>query len=289
MVVCGIRFSYDTSLSVGSRVVSLVLVDEDDNITARIVSNGMLRSDAPASIKLVTLSFLAGNNAGLNAPGGDDYPFKLNADNFRFLQNDDTLSAPVDEALSFTASGVAPANVLGEQLALSDYLQARYSTAPTAYNIADTVQAFDIRIQNKAARTDNVLDGPATFAAWLALNGFTSGGINTDTDLDGSIDLIEYFFNQSTNDGADNGNLPVVTSASGEKFLVFTTNNTVAGVSGILQNSNDLGIADTWETAVEGVDYEVVSNVVNGAETTTTVRLLGTAPNSFWRHSISSN
>jgi hypothetical protein len=128
-----------------------------------------------------------------------------------------------------------------------------------------------------------------TFTAWLALNGYTSGGINTDTDLDGSTDLVEYFFNQSTNSGSDNGNLPVITSASGEKFLVFTTNNTVANVMATLECSQDLGVGDPWVAAVEGVDYEVVSNVVNGPETTTTLKLLGAAASKFFRHGVSQN
>lgn len=288
----GIRFSYnpDPLVAAGSRIQSIVLTDENDNITARVVSGGVVRSDAPATITIVTLNFLAGNNAGLNTAGGDGYPFKVNADNFRFLLNDGSLSEdPVDEALNFTAAGVVPANILGEQLAFSNYLQNRYATPATAYDIAETVPALDTRTQSIAARTDTVLAGPATFSAWLALNGYTSGGINTDTDLDGSTDLVEYFFNQSTNSGSDNGNLPVVTMASGERFLTFTTNNTVAGVNGVLQTSNDLGLTDSWDTAVEGVDYEAVSSAVAGAETTTTIKLLGAAAKKFWRHRVSSN
>ena len=131
--------------------------------------------------------------------------------------------------------------------------------------------------------------GLVTFAEWLSSNGYTSNGIDTDTDGDGLIDLVEYFFNQSTNSGSDNGNLPVVTMASGEKFLTFTTNNTVVGVSGVLQTSNDLGLADLWSAAVVGVDYEAVSSVVVGAETTVTVKLLGAAAKNFFRYSITKN
>jgi hypothetical protein len=262
-------------------VQSIVLVDENDNITGRVVSGGAVRSDAPALITLVTMNFLA--------QGGDGYPFKANADNFRFLLTDGSLSAAQMETSDFTAAGVVPANILGEQAALSNYLQARYATPATAYDIADTTPALDTRIQSTAVRTDNVLAGPATFAAWLALNGYSSTGINNDSDLDGSTDLVEYFFNQNTNSGSDNGNLPVVTMESGEKFLTFTTNNTAAGVNGILQTSTDLGISDQWDTAVEGVDYQEVSSVVSGDETTTTIKLLGTAQSEFWRHRITSN
>ena len=128
--------------------------------------------------------------------------------------------------------------------------------------------------------------GLVTFAEWLSSNGYTSNGIDTDTDGDGLIDLVEYFFNQSTNSGSDNGNLPVVTMASGEKFITFTTNNTVAGVNGVLQTSSDLGLVDSWSAAVVGVDYEAVSSVVAGAETTVTVKLLGAAAKNFFRYSV---
>ena len=277
----GIRFSYNPTATAGSRVQSIVLVDENDNITGRVVSAGAVRLDAPTLITLVTMNFLA--------QGGDSYPFKANADNFRFLLTDGSLSAAQLETSDFTAAGVVPGNILGEQAALSSYLQTRYATPSTAFDIADTAPALDTRIQSTEVRTDNVLAGPATFAAWLALNGFSSTGINNDSDLDGSTDLVEYFFNQSTNNGSDNGNLPVVTMASGEKFLTFTTNNTAAGVNGTLQTSTDLGISDQWDTAVQGVDYQAVSSVVSGAETTTTIKLLGTAQRKFWRHRITSN
>ena len=288
----GIRFSYNPTATEGSRVQSIVLVDENDNITARVVSGGAVRSDAPALITLVTMNFLAGNTTspnGANAVGGDNYPFRANADNFRYLLNNGSLSSAVNEDLDFTSAANVPANILGEQAALSNYLQARYATPATAYDIADTTPALDTRIQSTAVRTDNVLAGPATFTAWLALNGYSSTGINNDSDLDGSTDLVEYFFNQNTNSGSDNGNLPVVTMESGEKFLTFTTNNTAAGVNGILQTSTDLGISDQWDTAVEGVDYQEVSSVVSGDETTTTIKLLGTAQSEFWRHRITSN
>ena len=277
----GIRFSYNPTATAGSRVQSIVLVDENDNITGRVVSGGAVRSDAPALITMVTLNYLA--------QGGDTYPFKANADNFRYMLSNGSVSTTVDEVLDFGGAANVPANILGEQVALSSYLQSRYATAATAYNIAETTPALDTRIQSIAVRTDNVLAGPATFAAWLALNGFSSTGINNDSDLDGSTDLVEYFFNQSTNSGSDNGNLPVVTMASGEKFLTYTTNNTAAGVNGILQTSTDLGISDQWDTAVQGVDYQAVSSVVSGAETTTTIKLLGTAQSKFWRHRITSN
>jgi hypothetical protein len=199
----------------------------------------------------------------------------VNADNFRFLLNDGSLSVdPVDEVLNFTAAGVVPANILGEQLAFSNYLQNRYATLATAYDVAETVPALDTRIQSTAVRADNVLAGPATFTAWLALNGYTSGGINADSDFDGSTDLVEYFFNQSPNSGSDNGNLPQIVSNGGAKELRFTINNQSTS-GGLLEVSSDLAV---WSDALNGVDYTVAGSVVNGDETTVTYALSGSGP-----------
>jgi len=262
----GIRFSFDPAATPGSRVQSIVLTDGNDNITARVVSGGLVRSDAPATITLVTLNFLAN--------GGDSYPFKANADNFRFLLNDGTLSAAVDEAENFTAAGVVPANLLGEQLALSNYLQDRYATPATAYDIAETAPALDTRIQSRSVRADNVLDGPATFAAWLASNGYTSSGLNADTDLDGTIDLVEYYFNQSPNSGADNGNFLQLMNNAGKAELRFTMNNR-STYAGYLKVSSDL---EFWVDALDGVDYTLDGAVTNGDETAFTYALPGSGP-----------
>jgi 2',3'-cyclic-nucleotide 2'-phosphodiesterase (5'-nucleotidase family) len=263
----GLRFSYNPAAAAGSRIQSIVLTDEDDNITGRVISGGTVRPDAPATITLVTLNFLAN--------GGDGYPFKANADNFRFLLTDGTLSASIDESDNFTAAGVVPANILGEQLTLANYLLDRHATPATAYDIAETVPALDTRIQNTAVRTDGVLDGPATFAAWLAANGFTSNGIDTDSDGDGVLDRVEYFFNLNPNDGGNFANLPQMFPNGGAQELDFTVLNNSANIEGDLEVSSDL---TTWTQALPDVDYTVVSSVVNGDETSFTYALPGTGP-----------
>ena len=80
----------------------------------------MVLPGAPALISVVTLNFTAN--------GGDGYPIKANGENFRYLLADGTLSAPVDEALDFTAPANVPANALGEQQAFGDYMQAFHGT-----------------------------------------------------------------------------------------------------------------------------------------------------------------
>jgi len=272
----GVRFSYVPTAAAGSRIQNIAIIDENDDITAWIVEDGAVSPAAPATITLVTLNFLAN--------GGDTYPIKANAENFRYLLNDGSLSAPVDESLDYVTS--APVNLLGEQAAMGNYLQDRYATPATAYDIADTAPALDTRIQSTAVRSDTVFEGPATFGAWLAQNGYSSAGINEDSDADGITDLVEYFFNQSPNSGADRGNLPVITTAADERFLSFVLNANAAGVTGTLEVSDDLGASDPWAAAVEGVDYEVVSAVSADGETTYTLKLLGSSARAFWRHEV---
>lgn len=144
----GLRYSYDEGAPSGSRIKSIALVDENDNIIARVVENGAVVAGAPAVISGVILNFTAN--------GGDGYPIKANGSNFRYLLNDGTLSAPIDEAQDFTAPANVPANALGEQQALAEFLQANHATAATAFGVADTAEALDTRIQNLDLRGDTV-------------------------------------------------------------------------------------------------------------------------------------
>ncbi|MFM9941140.1 MAG: ExeM/NucH family extracellular endonuclease [Hyphomicrobiaceae bacterium] len=152
--VGGIRFSYNSANPTGAKIENISLVDEAGNIIARIVENGIVVPDAPATISVVTLNFTAN--------GGDGYPIKANGDNFRYLLTDGTLSAAVSEALDFTAVANVPANALGEQKAFQDYLLENHATPATAYNGADTPVTQDQRIQILSqGKSDTVLDSTA--------------------------------------------------------------------------------------------------------------------------------
>ncbi|MFM9978658.1 MAG: 5'-nucleotidase C-terminal domain-containing protein [Sphingomonadaceae bacterium] len=178
----GVRFSYNPGAAAGSRVRDIVLINEFDEITAVIADDGVVVAGAPAIITAVALNFTAN--------GGDGYLIKANADNFRFLLSDGTVSAPVDEALNFTATGVVPANAVGEQAALADYFRDRYATPGTAYNVADTGQALDTRIQNQVVRTDTVQVGNyllADAAANFAENDTATAFQGSSTGLTGPV------------------------------------------------------------------------------------------------------
>jgi len=138
--VGGLRFSYDPDLAAGSRVQDIALYDQDGNFIQVIVNDGVVDANAPATIPVVILNFTAN--------GGDGYPIKANGENFRYLLTDGTLSAPVDESLDFTAVANVPANALGEQKALQDFMLANHGTPETAYDQAETPAALDLRIQN---------------------------------------------------------------------------------------------------------------------------------------------
>ncbi|XSC45562.1 Ig-like domain-containing protein [Bradyrhizobium sp. RDT10] len=140
----------------GSRSVSLV--DENEHVIAVIVADGEVVADAPAAIRMVTLSFLIGG-ANPNAPGGFNRP-----DGFRFAEyiaadpafaNRIDLSPdnlPADDVAARTGAGRFTDDGF-EQDALAEYLAANFSDTP--YAQADTAPAQDQRIQNLVANGGN--------------------------------------------------------------------------------------------------------------------------------------
>ncbi|MGH8429772.1 MAG: 5'-nucleotidase C-terminal domain-containing protein, partial [Solimonas sp.] len=153
----GLRYSYDPDLAVGSRVQNIALIDKDGRVIAHVLENGVVPAGAPTKITVSTTSFTAN--------GGDGYPIKANGENFRFLLTDGTQSAPVDEAQDFTLPANTPANALGEQAAFEQYMATFHGTVDQAFDVADTPEALDTRIQNVNVRSDTVFEdvgGPVT-------------------------------------------------------------------------------------------------------------------------------
>ncbi len=157
----GVAFAFDPARPANDRILSISLIDANDQVAAAIYQNGQFIPNAPASIQVVTLNFLAN--------GGDGYPIKANGDNFQFILNDFTLTAPVAETENY---GTAPTNALGEIAAMQSYLQARYPTAALAYKVADTPQSADLRIQRIDTRTNTVL--PFDLGQMTTINTFTT-------------------------------------------------------------------------------------------------------------------
>ncbi|HEV7268762.1 MAG TPA: 5'-nucleotidase C-terminal domain-containing protein [Falsiroseomonas sp.] len=236
----GISFSYDPDAPAGGRVQNIAVIDEAGTVIARVIENGTASPDAPAAISMVALNFLAN--------GGDGYPVKANASNFRYLLADGTLSAPLDEALDFTAAGNIPAGVLGEQKAMQEFMAARHATPGTAFNQADTAEAGDTRIQNLNARGDTVLEGEVVTGNFTAqaLEGTAGddrvearGGDDTVNGLAGNdlllgvngADQLDRAGGADTLDGG-NGN-DLLTGGAGDDLLDGGFGaDTLAGASG---------------------------------------------------------
>lgn len=178
----GVRFSFDPDLPAGSRVQDVALIDDEGNFLRLLVDDGVVVEDAPAVISVVTLNFTAN--------GGDGYPAKQVGENFRYVLQDGTLSAPIDEALDFTAAANVPANAVGEQQAFEEYMNEFHGTPDTAYDQADTAIEDDTRIQNLNFREDTVAEG----APVTGDNGdnVLVGTVNADTiDGKGGEDRID--------------------------------------------------------------------------------------------------
>jgi len=203
----GVQVSYDPDLPAGERIQDIALVDENGNKTAAIVNDGMVVPGAPETITMVTLNFTAN--------GGDGYPIRENGSNFRFLLDDGTVSTPVDPEASFLDA--APANALGEQQAFADYFAENFGTPESAFNIEDTDQLLDLRIQNQNEREDTVLEGLLTEGTdgadkltGDALDDLISGGAGQDRlfGFDGDDNLsggddADHLFGGNGNDAID--------------------------------------------------------------------------------------
>lgn len=126
--------------------------------------------------------------------------------------------------------------------------------------------------------------GPLDFNLWLGANNLSSTGFGSDSNSNGFKDGVEFFFNVKK--PVDIMNLPKLTSVGGDKLLSYTTLNGVSGVTGVLEHSDDLGVSDAWTSAVAGTDYEVVTAISANGQTTTTLRLLGSASAKFWRYRV---
>lgn len=181
----GVSFSWDPDLAPGARIKDIALIDANGNAGVRLFNDGVLQSGIPSKITVVTLNFLAN--------GGDGYPIKQAADNFRYLLDNGKLSAAVDEALDFTATSVISqyatggTSLLGEQQALREYMQAFHGTQDKAFRAADTPESLDMRIQNLNARADGVLKGTGFDATDQLVYSLYDVAFNRTPDASGFI------------------------------------------------------------------------------------------------------
>lgn len=156
----GVSFAWDPSQTPGNRIVTLSLIGGEGEIASALYKDGVPVPNAPETLSVVTLNFLAND--------GDGYPMKANGRNFRYLLANNTLGPVLDEANDFTVAPSLPGNPIGEQKVFGDYLAAHYPTPVAAYATADTPAAADLRIQKTDVRADEVL--PYAFAELVNFN-----------------------------------------------------------------------------------------------------------------------
>lgn len=95
----------------------------------------------------------------LHVSDADGYPFPLEADMLNLAK----LETAMTPATAGGAASTSTATLGSEQDALMKYFTSQYASTP--FNVADTVEASDLRIQNLARRSDTVLDaGPVALA-----------------------------------------------------------------------------------------------------------------------------
>lgn len=149
--VGGIKFSFDPSQPVGSKVKNVVTVDSNGVVTDTLVKMGLVYGDTSRIIRTVALNFLVGSPTATK--GGDGYPFP------KFRNENGTTFNRVDLVVSGQPkTGLATfADNGSEQDAMAEYLAAKHATSGTAYNNTDSEMANDDRIQNLSVRADSIV------------------------------------------------------------------------------------------------------------------------------------
>lgn len=142
--IAGIRFSFDGNAVAGSRLINVVVLDDNGaNVGGAVdvvLQNGVLQGSGTRTFKIVTLGFLAG--------GGDGYPWVPSV-------RTDLDTGTTGDAATFADTGT-------EQDVLAEYLLANFPNNTMPYSTADTDANLDQRIQNVAVpgTTDTVLTNP---------------------------------------------------------------------------------------------------------------------------------
>ncbi len=278
--VGNVRFSYDSARPAGQKVRTVALVNDLGQIVSVVAENGVVRSDAPATIQAVVLNFTMN--------GGDNYPIKYTnpptnttannaVTNFRYVLTNGTLSAPVARNLDFTAAstftslGLTAADILGEQKAFQDYLGARHATPGAAYNVADTAVVLDTRIQQLAqnGNVDTVKTGTVyTSTVAIAPASVTEGNSGTVT-----VTLpITHTVNANAPTAAFTVNYAVTggTATAGTDYVALPSGTLTFGPGGGTQTLTFTVNGDTVLESSETITV-TLSGLVNTDGTTTII------------------
>ena len=211
--VSGVAFSFDLTKPAGSRILNLAIQDSQGNDLDVVVRGGALAGDPNRTFRMVTLNFLAG--------GGDSYPFPTDATANRVdLFN---AAAALTGAASFSGDGT-------EQDALAEYLRANHGTAAEAYNQAETTARQDLRLQNTALRSDEVIDVKIGTAG--VDDSFSSEAIKLQ-GFDGKGDVL------FTGAGADQVDIALLSGSANRIFTGSDQDVIYAGTSDVITGGSD--------------------------------------------------
>jgi 2',3'-cyclic-nucleotide 2'-phosphodiesterase (5'-nucleotidase family) len=220
--VGGLAFSFDLTRAAGSRILNLATQDSQGNDLDVLVRGGALVGDPARTFRMVTLNFLAS--------GGDSYPFPTDAAANRVdLFN---ASAPLSGAAIFSGDGT-------EQDALAEYLKANHGTASKAYNQPETAAAQDLRLQNTALRSDEVID--VKLGTVDADDTFSSDVIKLQ-GFDGKGDVLY------TGAGSDSVDIAILAGSDNRIFTGSGADTIFAGSRDVITGGGD--VDEIW--AIDG-------------------------------------
>jgi 2',3'-cyclic-nucleotide 2'-phosphodiesterase (5'-nucleotidase family) len=211
--VGGLAFSFDLTKPAGSRILNLAVQDNQGNDLDVVVRAGALVGDATRTFRMVTLNFLAS--------GGDSYPFPTDAAANRVDLFNPT--AALTGAAKFSGDGT-------EQDALAEYLKANHGTASKAYNQPETAPAQDLRLQNLAVRTDEVID--VKLGTTGADDTFSSDAIKLQ-GFDGKGDVL------FTGAGADSVDIEILAGSANTIFTGSGADTIFAGSRDVITGGGD--------------------------------------------------
>jgi len=222
--VSGLAFSFDLTKPAGSRIVNLAIQDSQGNDLDVVVRAGALVGDATRTFRMVTLNFLAS--------GGDGYPFPTDAAANRVDLFNPT--APLTGAATFSGDGT-------EQDVLAEYLKTNYGTQAQAYDQAETPVSQDLRLQNLAVRTDEVID---PVRVGTIGDDTTLPGASTIPGFDGRLDTVFS--------GAGNDEIDIAITGGGDN-TIFTGSGADVIYAGMRDVITGGGGADQiWATGGNG-------------------------------------
>jgi Ca2+-binding RTX toxin-like protein len=220
--VSGLAFSFDLTRAAGSRILNLAIQDSQGNDLDVVVRGGALVGDPARTFRMVTLNFLAG--------GGDSYPFPTDASANRVDLF--STSAPLTGAATFSGDGT-------EQDVLAEYLKANHGTASKAYNQPETAAAQDLRLQNTAVRSDEVIDVKLGTAG--ADDSFSSDVIKLQ-GFDGKRDVLY------TGAGSDSVDIAILAGSDNRIFTGSDADTIYAGSRDVITGGG--GVDEIW--AIDG-------------------------------------